>query len=116
MIPPVIEWIDILWLPLTLLVVYKDQRIMACAFIVTCLMSLRIQQELLDSFGFGEQGLTGWIETAPYIRGLITYSVMIMLYLVLSYFSPRTHGSIYLATSITIYIFAFVASMLIMAL
>lgn len=109
------EWVDLLWLPIALLVVHKGQRVEAGAFVLICILVMRLQIEILESTGFSK-GFTGLLDSSVYNRGLVVYGIFIMLYLVLSYFSPRTRGAIYLAASLSIFFMAFVASTIAMVI
>lgn len=111
----IIDWIDFLWIPVAVFVVKGTNKMFALMFVMLCIIFLRLQVELIDSTGFST-GLTGKIDTPPYIRGLITYSVCIALFLMLSCFSNRTHSYVYIAATISIFVFVFVLSLVIMAL
>jgi hypothetical protein len=111
----IIQWIDFLWLPLVFLVVEKQHRFYALGFVICCLFSLRLEYELLEAMET-PGGITGLVEMPPYIRGLIVYSLAIMLFLGLSHFSRRTEPVIYMAAAISLYISTFVVSMCIMAI
>lgn len=102
-------WLDVVWIPVAGLVVHKGQRIKAMAFVILCMMVMRLQIQIIQSFGFAK-GFTGLWEASLYHRGLVTYSVFILIYLLLSYFSPYTRGVIYLAASISIFFMAFLVS------
>lgn len=109
------NWIDLLWLPVAVLVVHPPQRVKAAAFVVLCAVVMRLQVQIIESTGF-DTGFTGWIESSSHMRGLMVYSVFIMLYLILSYFSPETRGAIYLAASLSLFFMAFVASTIVMVI
>ncbi len=109
------HWIDLLWLPVTLFVVHTGQRLGAAAFVMICLLVLRLQVEVIESIGFNT-GFTGWIDAPAKMRGMIVYSVFIMLFLVLAYFSPATKGAIFLAACLSLFFMAFAASTIIMVI
>ncbi len=111
----IIQWIDFIWLPLTYAVVPKHHRYLALGFVLCCIFSLRLENELFERMGYPE-GITGWISMTSYARGLIIYSVAIMGFLMLSHFSPRTHGIIYMAAALSIYITTFLISITVMAI
>ncbi len=108
-------WIDLLWLPLAWVSVHRAQRWLAMAFVLGCIGTLRLQYELLVSIGYG-RGLLGWLPLNPFSRGLIAYGLFITVFLILSHYSPRTGGVIYMGAALSMYIFAFAASMALMAL
>lgn len=109
------QWIDLVWLPIGWFAVHKHQRVKVMAFIITCILTLRTQAELLDSTGYDE-GYLPLMHSPVFTRGLIVYSIIIMLFLILAYLSPRTQGIVFFTASITIYIFAFCVSMVLMLL
>jgi hypothetical protein len=109
------QWIDCLWLPIGLVAVRRGQRLMTTAYIATCIISLRTQLELMSEIGYS-RGFLGLTDFGLYERGLVVYGLVIALFLVLAHFSPRTKGAIFLAAIITLYIFGFCASTLIMFL
>ena len=109
------SWIDAVWIPIAALAVHKGQRLKAMAFVILCMSVMRLQLGIIHSLGF-DKGATGLWDASLYHRGLVTYSVFIMLFLVLSYFSPYTKGVIYLAASLSIFFMAFTVSSLIMVI
>lgn len=109
------RWIDVLWVPVGLFVVHKEQRVGTFFFIITCIFTLRTQIELMEWTGT-RTGFLNILKTDVYHRGLIVYSAIIALFLAMANYSAATKGVIFFAASISIYIFAFCASMLIMVL
>jgi hypothetical protein len=110
-----IDWIDILWIPAALFIVHKKQRVKAVLFVIACMLSLRLQAEMIELTGF-DTGFTGLFEGNVFRRGMLFYSICIAGYLLLSYYSPRTKGVIYMAASLSIFFMAFVGSMILMSL
>lgn len=106
-------WMDVLWIPLALLVARKGQKIKAVAFIGCCMLTLRLQSDLVKVTGH-DRGFTGFFESDVFYRGMMVYSVFIFIFLVLSYISPRTRGVIYIAACLSIFFMAFIASSFIM--
>lgn len=106
---------DLLWIPVGWFAVHKHQRWKVLAFILTCLVTLRLQAEVMDSFGF-HNGIMHLVDMPVYQRGLILYSLVIMLFLFLAHYSPRTSRMIIFAASLSIYVLAFCASMVLMVL
>lgn len=105
------QWIDLLWLPVGLVVSHRGQRIKTAIFIITCVLTLRTQMELMASIGHPD-GILGWWGMGLYERGLILYGAIIMAFLILVYFSPGTRGIIFLAAMLSIYILGFCITML----
>ena len=106
-------WLDVVWIPVAALAVHAGQRLKAVAFVILCMLVMRLQIEIVESTGF-RKGFTGLVEMSLYHRGLITYGIFITIYLLLSYFSPYTKGVIYLAASISIFFMAFLVSSLVL--
>lgn len=113
----ILNYIDLIWAPVVYFVVAKQHRWYAVGFVLSCLMMLRMQYELIDEWGFGEEGFPDMLlDSHPYVRGIITYSVIFALYLVLSIYSKKTNPVIYMAASISIFFIAFITSFVIMSL
>ena len=113
--PLLLDWFDGIWIPITLFVVHKKQRIKAVLFVLACMFSLRLQAEMIKLTGFN-QGFTGFLESDVFHRGQVFYSICIGVFLILSYYSPRTRGVIYMAASLSIFFMAFVGAMVLMSL
>src|SRR5690348_15164589 len=109
------RYIDFLWLPIAWFTVHENQRWKTIAFVMTCLISLRIQVELMEWTGY-DKGFLPVFQSNVYPRGLIVYSIVIMGFLVLAHYSKKTDGFVFFAASLSIYIFAFCFSMILMAL
>lgn len=107
------EWADLTWLPLALLIVHKGQKIKACAFIIVCMIVMRLQIETFQSVGLSK-GVTGFFDWPLMHRGYAVYGVFILLFLTLSYFSPYTRGPIYMAASLSIFFMAFTVSSIVL--
>ncbi len=106
-------WLDVIWIPVAALAVNAGQRLKAVAFVILCMLVMRLQIEIVESTGF-RKGFTGLWDMSLYHRGLLTYGIFITIYLLLSYFSPYTKGVIYLAASISIFFMAFLVSSIVM--
>lgn len=109
------NWLDVIWIPIAAISVHPGQRLKAMGFVILCMTVMRLQIEIIQSTGF-KTGFTGFWDASLYHRGLMTYSIFIMIYLLLSYFSPYTRGVIYLAASISIFFMAFVVSSFVLAI
>lgn len=107
------QWLDMVWLPLAWFVVAKHHRWLMIAFIIVCGMTMRTQVELMESTGF-EKGMLPFLDMPLLTRGLLGYGIIIGLFLILAHFSQRTDRIVFLAASISIYIFAFCANMIFM--
>ena len=109
------HWIDLFWVPVALLTMEKGKRLLTAFYVLACVVLLRLQIELLEDGGFA-RGILGFMKSTIYPRGLIVYSLFIMLFMLLAYFSKGSHRAIHLAASITILIASFCVSTLVMVL
>lgn len=109
------QWMDIIWIPIALYIVNKDQRIWAVGFILSCMLMMRLQIEVMQDIGY-ERGFTNFMTSDAFDRGLVVYSVFYVAYLILAHYSPNTKGPIFIAGSISIFFLAFFASTFIMLL
>lgn len=107
------QWVDFLWVPVAIAVTHGQQRYFAVLFVLFCALTLRMQEEFLESFNLRD-GVTDFFSLTPYARGLLVYAIVIMGFLLLSYVSPHTRGVIYMAAAISLYILAFCISSVIM--
>ncbi len=107
------QWIDLLWLPIALMVTHKGHRLLAAGFVLACMLTLRMQVELMDYTGH-PYGFLGILGGDSFMRGLIAYGAIIALFLGLAHFSARTTRMVFLAAALSLYILAFAASMLLM--
>jgi hypothetical protein len=107
------DWLLLIWIPVSVLIVHKGQRLKIGAFIIVISILLRLQVELVQSTGFAK-GFTGLIDMSLEKRGLIVHSIFIALFLLLSYLSPNTKGAIYLAASLSLFFMSFFLSSIFM--
>lgn len=109
------QWLDAVWIPVAALMVHQGQKIKAVVFVLGCMVAMRLQVELIQSTGF-TKGVLGLIDMPLFQRGLLVYSLFIVLFIALSYFSPGTRGVIYLAASISLFFMAFFVGSVVMLL
>lgn len=107
------DWVLLGWIVPAMIIVHKGQHLKALLFIIVLSVVLRLQVEVMQSMGF-TRGFTGFIEWGIERRGLITHSIFIALFLLLSYLSPNTKGPIYLAASLSLFFMSFFLSSLFM--
>ncbi len=112
---PGLYWIDLLWLPSAFFITARGKRLLTAGFIVSCMILLRLQVELLAEGGF-PNGIMGFMESGILARGMMTYGVFIALFLLISRLSPGVDKSIHIAASISVFFAAFCVSTLIMVL
>jgi hypothetical protein len=109
------HWIDLFWIPVALLTMEKGKRLFTVGFILSCVLLLRLQVELMQHIGF-PRGIFGVMESSIYARGLITYGAFITLFMLMAYYSKGVDKSIHIAASITMMIAALCVSALVMVL
>ena len=111
----ILNWGDLLWVPLALLVVRKKQRLNAILFVLVCVLTLRLQVELMSSIGFS-QGFLKFMDLPALWRGYMVYGVFIGLFLLLSRWSRERDPYVNIAAAITVFIAAFCISTFLMIL
>jgi hypothetical protein len=111
----ILQWIDVIWLPLAWFVVHKEQRLWAVGCILSCMVMMRMLSELMISIGY-PRGLIGLWSMPVHDRGLLVYSFFYFVYLVLAYYSPYSKGALFMAASITIFFAASFTYALVMVL
>ena len=111
----ILQYIDLIWLPVMMLVVHKKQRLMVAGLFLSCALMMRLQVELMASTGFST-GFLPLMESSSEPRGFAVYNVFYMLYIILAIFSAGTERVVFMAASITIFFAAMVVSMLVMVL
>ena len=111
----IVNFIDLIWIPVALVVVAPRQRVWAVLFVLLCALSMRLQIELMVDAGYGK-GFTLLLDSDVKTRATLIYGIFTALYLALVYFSPRTPWAVLLSASIVIYITAFTVSMCMMAI
>ncbi len=110
-----INWADLAWIPVALLVEHRGKKIFSALFAAACSLLLRLQVDMLVGIGFPE-GVFGLMDMPELMRGQITYSIFILFFFVISYYSKGANNHIHIAASITILIAAFCVSTLVMVL
>lgn len=109
------SWPDALWLLVILIALHKRQRIIGVCFVLAGMAMMRLQVELMEAIGY-PQGILSLMDSHVFDRGLITYSGFYLFYVLISYFSPGSFRSVFLAASISIFLMALFTSTAIMTL
>jgi len=110
------QWIDLVWLPIGYITVHKQHRIKTLAFILLCIFTMRSQISIMDSIGYGQNGIVSIMSSNLYERGLVAYGIIISIFLLLAHFSPATKPIVFLAIMLSIYISALCGTMILFAL
>lgn len=111
----ILNWIDLLWLPISFFAVHKNQRFKVLFIILLGIVMVRLQVDMLNYLHF-PNGFLGFIEMRPLYRGFWVYGFFNLVFIALSRLSPRTNIYVYIAASISIFIIAFCLSTAIMLL
>lgn len=110
-----LEWIDLLWIPVGFFAAERGKRLFTAVFAGACALLLRLQVELLRGIGFSN-GFLGFMTSDVLYRGMVVYGFFILLLLVLAFYSKGSDKNIHIAASITLMIAAFCVSFFIMVL
>ena len=100
--PLILQWIDLIWLPLAWLVIPKKLRWWGLATLVSCMVMMRLMTELMQSIGY-PHGIIGLISMSVEMRGLLVHNFFYMVYVLLAFFSPNAYRSVFMAASITVF-------------
>lgn len=111
----ILNWIDLIWLPIGLVALRKQHRAWGAAFFIACMIMMRLQVELIQSTGF-ENGFTGFVQMDVHVRGQIVYTLFYILYIVLAVYSPGTKGTIFMAATLSLFFGAMLTSMVVMSI
>ena len=107
------QWIDLLWLPIALLAVHRRHWVFVTAFIAAGAATMRTQVELMEYIGY-PTGFLPVFDTPLFTRGLIVYSIVYALYLLLAHYSKGTRPIVFFAGTLSFYFLAFCIAMVVM--
>jgi hypothetical protein len=108
-------WIDVIWLPIAFFLVHKKHRWWSIGFVVSCMVFMRLQVELMEFIGY-PNGILKLISADVNARMLMVYSIFYMLFLIMAHYSPKTEGVVFMGACLGIFFMLFVVSSLIMVL
>ena len=111
----ILNYIDLIWLPIALFIVHKEQRIITAAFFVSCFIMMRLQIEMMLSIGY-PNGFLPLLKFSVQNTALVVYMFFYIAYIAVTYWSKGTNKHILLAASISIFFAAMLTSMVIMVL
>ena len=109
------NWIDLLWIPVALLVLPRNQWLEALFVIFCAVIMLRLQVELVAVLGW-DGGFTGYLPYDPYIKGLIAYSIIIAVYMILLLVLKLYKWRAHIILSVSVFFNAFIVSSIVMIL
>lgn len=111
----IIQWIDLIWLPLAWFVVHKPQRWWTLGTLASCMLMLRLQAELMESIGY-PQGILPFMDSHVFSRGLGVYAIYYVIYLLIAYYSPDSKGALFMGVSLSVFFMAFFTAIAVMVL
>ena len=110
------HWLDSIWLLCAIIAVEGWQRkLKALGFVATCMIMLRLQVGFVKSMGFA-QGLLPLMALNPFHRGVIAYSLVIVINFILVHYFPATRGVFYISLSLGLFFAGFALSSILMLL
>ncbi len=110
----ILQWIDLIWLPLGWITVHKKQRWWAVSTLLACMAMMRMLTELMDTINHPD-GIIHLISTPVSGRGMMVYSFFYAAYLLYAHFM-RSEGVIFMAASLGMFFFAAVTFTVVMVL
>ena len=109
------NWLDLIWIPITFIVLPRIQWLEALTVIICSSIMLRLQIEVAEIYGKGV-GWTGWLPYDPYHKGLVVYSVIIAIYFLLMLFLVKHKWKAHFLLSLSVFFNAFIISSIVMAI
>ena len=110
-----LQYIDTIWLPIALVVVHKNQRLVTLATITACMLMMRMQIEFITATGY-PHGMLGLLGHHIFFRGMASYTLIYIGYITTAHLMPQNRGSMFLAASVTVFFVALFLSTVIMIL
>ncbi len=107
--------LDLIWLPMVFVIMHKHQRWTAFGFLVSCMLVMRLQVELMEGGGF-HHGILPIMQSTVFDRAAVIYNIFYIVYFVMAYFSRLSMPAVFLGASISIFFMAFFVSSLLMIL
>ena len=113
MLDTIYQWLDLFWIPIVFLVLPKHQWVEALVVIICSVIMMRFQIELVEDLGF-EEGFTGFLDFDPYKKALVTYSIIIMAYIVGMLILNKHNWRAHLVLSFSVFFNAFIISSIVL--
>lgn len=111
----ILNWLDLAWVPVALIALHKGQRIKSVLFILSCMLTLRLQVDLMRDINY-PNGVFNLLDIPLLHRGFLVYGVFIAIFLILSHISREKDPYIFIAASISVFTAAFCVSTLVLVL
>lgn len=109
------QWLDLIWIPIALVVLPRKQWVEALVLIACSAVMLRLQIDMVEQYG-KPGGITGWLPFDLYHKGLIAYSLVIVVYIIASLMLYRHGWLIHLSLAIGVFFNAFIISTIVMVI
>lgn len=110
-----LNWIDLAWVLIALLILHKGQRLKGAIFALLCILALRLQIELMNGIGY-PNGFLNILDFPLLHRGFIAYGAFIAVFFSLLHYSREKNHYIYIAAAITVFTIAFCVSSFVLVL
>lgn len=111
----ILQWIDLIWLPVMMFVVPKERRLMVAGLFLSCALMMRMQIELMEYTGY-ETGFMPLIKSHVQNRAIGVYNVFYLLYVGFALLTSGAKSVVFMAASISIFFMAMLTSMVVMML
>jgi hypothetical protein len=111
----ILQWIDALWLIPALFFAHKGQRLCLAGLVLSGMILLRLQVELMQSMGY-PFGMLMLVPLPLFLRGLAVYSLFYLGFLVFARSAPQSQGALFMAATMSVFFAAFFVSMFVMIL
>ncbi|MFK7839871.1 MAG: hypothetical protein AB8B83_06015 [Bdellovibrionales bacterium] len=111
----IIKYIDLIWLPVGIVLVHKEQRIVAGAFFISCFIMMRLQIEMMYVIGY-PTGILPLLKHPVNLTAMGVYTFFYIIYLALCHWSPGSQKHIFLAATMSVFFAAMLTSQVIMLL
>lgn len=111
----ILNWIDLAWLPISILAVGSKNRIKSLLFALSCIFMLRLQVELMHEIGF-DAGILNFVQWPALYKGMAIYGIFMSVFYGLSAISKNTDPYVFMGASLSIFFLSFCISSLVMVL
>jgi len=115
MIDVVLSWLDLIWLPIAMLLVPREYWIKSLLLVISCILTLRLQVELMTEIGH-PTGMMPFLDLPALYRGYVVYGLLISVFLLIAAFSKKENAYIFMSAAISVYMMAFCVSTIVMLL
>ncbi len=97
----ILDWLDILWIPVFALALHKNQRPWAVLFVICNMLMMRMLGELMQWIGY-PTGFFPLLDLNLLTRGQLFYCVIHFLYLIIALYAPKSNGAMFISMTISL--------------